>query len=111
MVRKNRSSEEDQPGPETPDKKVKKEKTQPPRRDAGKDTVAGTPAASGIFGWVSKARTFLQEVRVEFEKVTWPSRKEAVALTVAVLALTFFFTAYLGLVDIALSKLVRFLIY
>jgi len=32
-------------------------------------------------------------------------------MTTAVLAITFFFTAYLGLVDMTLSKLVAFLIY
>ena len=66
---------------------------------------------SGVMGWVNKVKSFLLEVRVEFDKITWPSRKEAIALTTAVLAITFFFTAYLGIVDISLTKLVSFLIY
>ncbi len=78
-----------------------------------KVAIAGsTPqAVEGPKGWWLKTQSFLKEVRVEFDKVTWPTRKETLALTMAVLALTFFFTAYLGLVDITLSKLVSFLIY
>lgn len=71
-----------------------------------------SPALSGgVMGWVDKVKSFLLEVRVEFDKITWPSRKEAIALTTAVLAITFFFTAYLGIVDFSLTKLVSFLIY
>lgn len=80
------------------------------------DMVSGraesSPALSGgVMGGVDKVKSFLQEVRVEFDKITWPSRKEAIALTTAVLAITFFFTAYLGIVDFSLTKLVSFLIY
>jgi preprotein translocase subunit SecE len=71
-----------------------------------------SPALSdGIKGWVDKVKSFFIEVRVEFDKITWPSRKEAIALTAAVLAITFFFTAYLGIVDFSLTKFVSFLIY
>ena len=72
---------------------------------------AGPALNSGVMGWVDKVKSFLLEVRVEFDKITWPSRKEAIALTTAVLAITFFFTAYLGIVVISLTKLVSFLIY
>ena len=62
-------------------------------------------------GFIGRAIQFLKEVKVEFEKITWPSRKETVALTISVLGFTFFLTMYLGVVDISLSKLVRLLIY
>ena len=78
----------------------------------GSGRAKAVPALnSGVIGWVDKVKSFLIEVRVEFDKITWPSRKEAIALTTAVLAITFFFTAYLGIVDISLTKLVSFLIY
>ena len=78
----------------------------------GSDLAEASPAlSSGVMGWVDKVKSFLLEVRVEFDKITWPSKKEAIALTTAVLAITFFFTAYLGIVDISLTKLVSFLIY
>jgi preprotein translocase subunit SecE len=90
--------------------KVKPAKGYSPNYGSGRAEVS--PAlSSGIKGWVDKVKSFLIEVRVEFDKITWPSKKEAIALTAAVLAITFFFTAYLGIVDISLTKLVSFLIY
>ena len=78
----------------------------------GSSRAESIPALSGGFmGFVDKVKSFFLEVRVEFDKITWPTRKEAIALTTAVLAITFFFTAYLGIVDISLTKIVSFLIY
>ncbi|RPI55515.1 MAG: preprotein translocase subunit SecE [Deltaproteobacteria bacterium] len=78
----------------------------------GSSRAEAIPALSGgVMGFVDKVKSFFLEVRVEFDKITWPTRKEAIALTTAVLAITFFFTAYLGIVDISLTKLVSFLIY
>jgi preprotein translocase subunit SecE len=90
--------------------KAKPVKSHSPNYGSGRAEIS--PAlSSGIKGWVDKAKSFLIEVRVEFDKIAWPSKKEAIALTAAVLAITFFFTAYLGIVDISLTKLVSFLIY
>ena len=90
--------------------KVKPVKSHSANQVSGR--AEASPALSGgVIGWVDKVKSFLIEVRVEFDKVNWPSRKEAIALTAAVLAITFFFTAYLGIVDISLTKLVSFLIY
>ncbi len=80
-----------------------------PKSDSSK--VASITPKTEPLGIVGRAVQFLKEVRVEFDKVTWSSRKETVALTVSVLGFTFFLTIYLGVVDIALSKLVRLLIY
>ncbi|NDY42334.1 preprotein translocase subunit SecE [Dissulfurirhabdus thermomarina] len=69
-----------------------------------------SPARPGV-GWVQATLTFLREVRAEFEKVTFATRKETLALTAAVLAITFFFTAYLGLTDLVLSWLITKILY
>jgi len=61
-------------------------------------------------GKIAAIKQFLADVRGELDKITWASRKETTSLTIAVLAITIFFSAYLGLVDIALSKLVGSLI-
>ena len=50
---------------------------------------------------------FLREVKVELKKVTWPSRKQTLGSTVVVLILVFIISAFLGIVDMGLSKLVR----
>ncbi len=106
-VRKAQSRKKTQTVTQGDDKPVKNRSS-----NQGSDRAEAIPALSGgVMGWVDKVKSFLLEVRVEFDKITWPSRKEAIALTTAVLAITFFFTAYLGIVDISLTKLVSFLIY
>jgi len=106
-VRKAQSRKETQTVAQGNDKPVKSRSL-----NQGSGRAEASPAlSSGIMGWVDKVKSFLLEVRIEFDKITWPSRKEAIALTAAVLAITFFFTAYLGIVDISLTKLVSFLIY
>ncbi len=50
---------------------------------------------------------FLREVQVELGKVHWPSRKETYAATLVVLLLTFLMAAYLGVVDFAVSRVLR----
>ena len=106
-VRKAQSRKETQTVTQGNDKPAKSHSS----NQASGRAEASPALSSGVMGWVDKVKSFLLEVRVEFDKITWPSRKEAIALTTAVLAITFFFTAYLGIVDISLTKLVSFLIY
>ena len=80
-------------------------------RQASKKVETNLALGSNIKAYLEKVKSFLKEVRVEFDKVTWPSKKEIIAMTSAVLAITFFFTAYLGLVDVSLTKLVSLFIY
>ena len=57
--------------------------------------------------FVTRVREFVQEVLLEFRRVTWPSRQELSNSTVVVLALTVVVAFFLGGVDIGLSKLVQ----
>lgn len=70
-----------------------------------KKTVAKVPAAGPNV--LEKTRQFFREVRIELLKVNWPSRKEAMASTAVVLVLVLLISAYLGLVDAGLSRLMR----
>lgn len=54
--------------------------------------------------------TFFQESRAELRKVTWPTRQEAMNLTVAVIGMTAGIAVFLGLVDGALDKIIKPLI-
>ena len=54
---------------------------------------------------ISNPFTFLQQVRAEGTKVTWPSRKEVYATTIVVIVTTLFFGFYLWALDIGLSWL------
>ncbi len=51
---------------------------------------------------------FVKEAWIELKKVTWPGQKETVGATAVVLALVLLVAFYLGLVDMALSRLVKY---
>ena len=55
----------------------------------------------------TKTVQFLREVKIELKKVTWPSKKDAMASTVVVIILVMIVSAFLGLVDVGLSSLIR----
>ena len=56
---------------------------------------------------VTRIKEFVQEVLVEFRKVTWPTRQELVNSTVVVIAVTVIMAFFLGGVDVALTRLVE----
>ncbi|MBI3599266.1 MAG: preprotein translocase subunit SecE [Nitrospinae bacterium] len=60
--------------------------------------------------YIHKLKIFLNEVKIEMKKVSWPTRKETVATTSAVIISVFLIAFFLGLVDLGLSKMVERLI-
>ncbi len=52
-------------------------------------------------------KRFLESVKQELAKVTWPSRKETVATTGVVIMIVFMVSMYLGFCDILLSKVMQ----
>lgn len=54
-----------------------------------------------------KIMQFLREVRAEFRKVTWPSRKQTLGSTFVVIIVVVIISAFLGLMDTGLSGLIR----
>ncbi len=42
---------------------------------------------------------YFKETRAELKKVTWPTRQEALNLTLIVVAFTIFMAAFLGIID------------
>ena len=55
----------------------------------------------------TSATEFVQQVRQEVARVTWPSRKETLVTTAMVFAMVFVAAAFFFLVDQALSAGVR----
>ncbi|VAX21619.1 hypothetical protein MNBD_NITROSPINAE01-1862 [hydrothermal vent metagenome] len=55
---------------------------------------------------IRKFSQYLKEVKIETKKVTFPSRKDTIATTIAVLVVVMLIGFYLGVVDFILSKLV-----
>jgi preprotein translocase subunit SecE len=56
---------------------------------------------------VPRATNFLSEVWAELRKVHWPTRKETYAATAVVIVVTIIVTVFLGVVDFAVSHIVR----
>jgi preprotein translocase subunit SecE len=102
---------------------MKKIKTKPKEAGAGgnrgqvvklKPGKTRTPWFSkipSIKGYYTRTKQFLSEVVSELKKVTWPNRKETLGTTGVVLILVVIISVYLGLVDYALSHLVRTFIH
>ena len=57
-----------------------------------------------------KAAEFLQSVKAELQKVTWPTRKETYGSTVVVIVLVMMVAVFLWVVDSALSAMIRTLL-
>jgi preprotein translocase subunit SecE len=57
--------------------------------------------------WIDQSREFLEEVRAEFRKVTWPAQKEYVGGTIGVLVIVLLLTVVLGGADWCLAKIIQ----
>lgn len=53
---------------------------------------------------------FFESVKLELNKVTWPTRKETVATTGVVVTIVLLISLYLGTCDIVLAKLMRLIL-
>ena len=57
-----------------------------------------------------KVAEFLQQVKAELQKVTWPTRKETYGSTVVVIVLVLMVAVFLWIVDSALSTIIQTLL-
>ena len=57
-----------------------------------------------------KFATFLQEVRIEFKKVNWPSRQETVRYTMLIIGVSLGTALFLGGLDFIFGKLLSYVI-
>lgn len=53
--------------------------------------------------WYKRIFPFLQTVKAETKKVTWPSKNEVYSTTIVVIAATIFFGFYLFFMDLMFS--------
>jgi preprotein translocase subunit SecE len=65
--------------------------------------------AASPMSWFEDLRQYLLDVRTEFDKITWPTRKEYVAGTIGVLVIVAFMTVVLGIADGLLSRAFQWL--
>lgn len=54
--------------------------------------------------------TYISEAVTELNQVRWPTRRQAIRLSVIVVAFTLISSLVFGLLDMGLSQLVRFLL-
>ena len=59
---------------------------------------------------MQKVTAFIESVKLELGKVTWPTRKETISTTGVVVVIVFLISIYLGACDIVLAKLMRLIL-
>ena len=59
--------------------------------------------------WWLRVREFLEDVRNEMKKVSWPSREEVVGTTTVVIIASFIFAFFLYAADLVLFGMVEYL--
>jgi preprotein translocase subunit SecE len=59
---------------------------------------------------IEKIKNYLSETRVEIKKVTWPTVAELKESTRVVIVATLILTAFIGVVDQILSRIIRFVL-
>ncbi|OGF45158.1 MAG: preprotein translocase subunit SecE [Candidatus Firestonebacteria bacterium RIFOXYC2_FULL_39_67] len=57
-----------------------------------------------------KINDFIKEVRVEMTKVSWPGREEIIGSTVVVLSVVAILSAFTGIADLLISKVLELII-
>ena len=73
---------------------------------AGKPRAAAG-ALAGIGSWPGRTRSFLEDVRSEAKRVTWPSLTQIRATTLVVILTVFFFGIYFGILDWLFNNVIR----
>jgi preprotein translocase subunit SecE len=56
-------------------------------------------AFEAVKGWPERVRNYIEGLRMEMRRVTWPSKKQVQATTVVVIVTVFVFGAYFAIVD------------
>ena len=56
---------------------------------------------------ISKITKFVNDVKVEMAKVSWPTREELINSTMIVAVVGILFTAYIFVADLVLSRVIR----
>ena len=55
-------------------------------------------------GFPAKTKAYIEELKMEMRRVTWPSRKQVQATTGVVIAAVFAFAAYFFVVDLVVGR-------
>lgn len=64
-------------------------------------------APKGAMGWFQGVKEYIDDLKAEMRRVTWPSREQVKATTAVVIATVFLFAAYFAVVDLLLGRAVN----
>ncbi len=64
----------------------------------------------GYSEYIGRAKQFFSDAKQELKKVTWPTRQQTMTSTWVVLAVTAALSIFLGLVDLAFSKVIGYIL-
>ena len=57
-----------------------------------------------VTGWPRRTRDYINELKLEMRRVTWPNRKQVESTTLVVIFTVFAFAAFFFVVDAALNS-------
>lgn len=69
--------------------------------------VTTTGASTGIASWPGRVKEYIEDLKAEMRRVTWPSSKQVRATTAVVIASTFLFAFYFAAVDLILGRAIN----
>ena len=75
-----------------------------------KSNVASDEGKDGIGSQFARFAAYVEDSRNELRKISWPTLKETRSATLVVLGFVAVMALLLGVVDLALSKLVQFIL-
>jgi preprotein translocase subunit SecE len=64
-----------------------------------------------LAAWPEQTKNYIEEVRAEMKRVTWPSWKQVRATTGVVIAAVFLFAAYFFVVDIVVTRAINLVLH
>ncbi len=67
--------------------------------------------AMNSLGWPQQAKSYIEEVQSEMQRVSWPNWKQVRATTGVVIAAVFLFAAYFWVVDAVVNTIVNRIIH
>jgi preprotein translocase subunit SecE len=70
------------------------------------ETAPNSSLAQRVTQWPAQTRTYVEGLREEMRRVTWPSWKQVRATTIVVIVAVFAFAAYFYLVDIVFGQMI-----
>jgi preprotein translocase subunit SecE len=61
---------------------------------------------SNAVGWPQRTKSYIEDIRTEMKRVSWPNWKQVRATTAVVIAAVFLFAAYFFVVDAIVNAVI-----